>query len=167
MIPASLTSPNTPTFFLETSQIEAGVAASRSSARGRLMQILQRDSQCQVQRLLNFMQPGSYVQPHCHPEPHAIETVTPLQGAIHVWIFDATGEVQCCRTLLAGSPTSCLLDMEPGVWHTFAAAEPDTVVLEIKRGPYDAATDKQFADWAPAESAVGAAEYLQRLMLVV
>jgi hypothetical protein len=28
---------------------------------------------------------------------------------------------------------------------------PDTAIVEIKKGPYDAAADKFFASWAPEE----------------
>jgi hypothetical protein len=34
------------------------------------------------------------------------------------------------------------------------------VVLEIKRGPYDARTDKQFAEWCPGEGTPEAAQWL-------
>jgi len=161
---SSLAPPAGPVCLLTNDLLEAGTAASRASLRGRIIQILQRDPNCQVQRLLNFMQPGSYVQPHCHPMPHAIETVTPLKGALHAWIFNDAGQIILSRTLRAGDPSSCLIDIESGVWHTFTAAEPDTVVLEIKCGPYDANTDKRFAPWAPSESEPTAPGYLRRLI---
>ena len=42
--------------------------------------------------------------------------------------------------------------------------EPDTVILEVKKGPYDANTDKKFASWAPAEGDPDALDF-QKLLL--
>jgi cupin fold WbuC family metalloprotein len=63
----------------------------------------------------------------------------------------------------AGNPASCLVDIEPGVWHTLVPLADDTVILEIKRGPYDAMTDKTFAAWAPSEGSDEACGYLKQL----
>ena len=38
-----------------------------------------------------------------------------------------------------------------GVWHAIAFLEPGSAVFEIKPGPYQPATDKDFATWAPHE----------------
>jgi dTDP-4-dehydrorhamnose 3,5-epimerase-like enzyme len=56
-----------------------------------------------------------------------------------------------------------LIDIEARVWHGFVTREPDTIILEIKRGPYDQQHDKIFAPWAPKENEPGAAAYLARL----
>jgi len=37
----------------------------------------------------------------------------------------------------------------PGVFHTFVALEPDTVVSEVKTGPYPASNDKALAGFRP------------------
>ena len=37
------------------------------------------------------------------------------------------------------------------------------MVLEIKRGPYRAETDKAFAAWSPEEGSMGALGYLKEL----
>jgi cupin fold WbuC family metalloprotein len=51
-------------------------------------------------------------------------------------------------------------DIRPGVWHTIFALVPDTVVFEVKPGPYSPANDKDFAPWAPAEYSPEAAAFL-------
>jgi cupin fold WbuC family metalloprotein len=71
--------------------------------------------------------------------------------------------VRSAHRLDAGNPASCVVDIEPGVWHTLTPLADDTVVLEIKRGPYCAETDKTFAVWSPEEGAVEAADYLKQL----
>jgi cupin fold WbuC family metalloprotein len=149
-------------FWLTSEILESARVASRAHPRRRIMVQIQRSEAATVQRLLNVMQPGSYVRPHQHPRPQAIELVQVMQGAAVLCIFDANGNVTAKRELRAGTETS-LADMEPGVWHTFFAIEPDTVVLEIKGGPYDAKLDKIWPAWAPEDSAPEASLYLERL----
>jgi cupin fold WbuC family metalloprotein len=150
-------------YLLTAPKIQEGVQASRESPRRRIMVPIQRSEAAVVQRLLNIMQPGSYVRPHQHPRPHAIETVQVLQGAIGLFIFAEGGAVREAVRLAAGSAPS-LADLEPRIWHTFTALAEDTVVLEIKGGPYDRARDKIFASWAPAEDEPGAGDYLRSLV---
>jgi len=155
-----------PVFALDAATLQAGARAAREAARGRIMLRVHRSETEGVQRLLNFMQPGSYAQPHCHPAPENCELVAVLQGAVGFLVFEETGAIRAAHRLVAGEPGGCLVDLEPGVWHTLVPLAVDTVVLEIKRGPYHAATDKTFAPWSPAEGSAGAAEYLRQLEAV-
>ena len=71
---------------------------------------------------------------------------------------------RCVRLIaLMGNPAACLVDIESGVWHTLVPLANDTVILEIKRGPYNAATDKTFASWAPEEGSPAAHSYLRKM----
>jgi len=56
------------------------------------------------------------------------------------------------------------IDLAPGLWHTGAAVTETAVCFEVKPGPYDVATDKEFAPWAPTEGDPAAAAYLDELM---
>ena len=51
-------------------------------------------------------------------------------------------------------------DIRPGVWHTIFALAPDTVLFEVKPGPYDPGVDKEFAPWSPPEHSPEAALFL-------
>lgn len=55
------------------------------------------------------------------------------------------------------------VDIEPGIFHTFLILQPDTVMYEVKPGPYSPIDDKDFATWAPREGDVAVAEYLAML----
>ncbi len=112
------------------------------------------------QRMLSALQPGSYIQPHMHHRPAKSESFIVLAGEIGFFQFDAAGKIIAARRL--GPVCDAVgVDLEPGVWHCLTATQPDTIIFEGKNGPYDPATDKVFASWAPAEGAAGAAEYLQ------
>jgi hypothetical protein len=48
-----------------------------------------------------------------------------------------------------------------------AALSETAVCFEVKAGPYDAATDKEFAPWAPREGDPSAPEYLAKLLALL
>lgn len=137
-------------FRLTEELLKRGCRAAAESPRQRMIYPIQRTQDAAVQRLLNFLQPDTYIRPHCHPEPHAIESIQLLQGALGYQIFRADGSVKERFMLRAGAAGS-VVDIEPGVWHNFVIFEADTVIIEFKKGPYNARTDKHFAAWAPAE----------------
>lgn len=115
------------------------------------------------QRMLNVVQPGSYIRPHRHRDPGKGESFVVLQGEIAFFHFAEDGTVTECKRL--GPKGSAVgVDLVPGVWHAFLALEPDTVVFEGKNGPYDPATDKQFPDWAPEEGAPEARAYQDQML---
>jgi cupin fold WbuC family metalloprotein len=152
--PLALPSPKPPYFCLQdhVALWDEGIATSRVHSRHRIMWPLQRHAGDTVQRLLNFIQPAAYFRPHRHPTAHATELIYLLQGALSVFIFNDNGNILRHTRLSTTSPLTALVDIDAGLWHTILAHDPDTVILEIKKGPYDAATDKIFAPWAPEES---------------
>jgi len=115
-------------------------------------------------RMLNAMEPGTYVQPHRHRHPPKDEAILVLRGSIGVVCFDDDGRVieSETRAMRAGGPCRGV-DLRAGVWHTFVVLEPGTVVYEVKAGPYEPASDKDFATWAPKPHAPEATAYLQAL----
>ena len=145
-------------FHLDEPTLTRGLAAAHASPRRRIILPIHRTQDALVQRMFNFMLPGTYVQPHRHPREGAIETMMVLRGELGFVLFDDEGNVRDHWRLTAGTP-SALLDIEPNLWHGMVILKPDTVILEIKRGPYDARLDKVFATWAPAEDDEGADAY--------
>jgi cupin fold WbuC family metalloprotein len=161
-MPNALPNPTEPTFLLTPELLKKGHQLSQASPRKRIIQPIQRDQNAAVQRLLNFLQPGTYIRPHCHPEPHATETIIVLEGKIELLLFTPEGAI-IRRQILAPLPHPNLVDLEPNLWHSFLVLEPDTLVVEFKHGPYHPAKDKTFADWAPHENSPETASYLLHL----
>lgn len=113
-------------------------------------------------RLLNAIEPGSYIAPHRHNDPAKDETMVVLRGRLGLVEFDAAGAVLRTTVLEAGGEAlGC--DIPHGAWHTVLALEAGTVFLEAKAGPYRPLTADEKADWAPAEGEPAAADYLQSL----
>ena len=108
-----------------------------------------------VQRLLNAFEPGTYVRPHRHSDPGKWEFFAILHGRALVLAFDAAGIVQE-RHELAPAGAVQVIEIAAGTWHTLAALESGTLLLEVKPGPYTPAGPQDFASWAPAEGTPGA-----------
>ncbi|MBN1118922.1 MAG: WbuC family cupin fold metalloprotein [Bacteroidales bacterium] len=115
-----------------------------------------------LQRLLNAVEPGTYVQPHKHENPDKREIFTVLKGKILVITFNDSGKITEHIVLdpLAGNYG---VEIAAGVWHTLLSLESGTVVFEVKDGPYSPIDDKNFAQWAPAEGDNGCQEYIIKL----
>jgi cupin fold WbuC family metalloprotein len=114
-------------------------------------------------RFLNAMLRGTYCQPHRHVTPPKAESWIILEGAVRFFTFDDSGAILTARDLAANTATLGV-DLPAGVWHTLAVTSDCAVIFEVKPGPWDPATDKGFAPWAPAEGAPEAARYLQSLL---
>lgn len=114
-------------------------------------------------RFLNVMMRGTYCQPHRHVTPPKAESWILLQGAVRFFTFDDSGAIISARDLAANSATFGI-DLPPGAWHTLCVTSEYAVIFEVKPGPWDPATDKDFAAWAPSEGAPEAPAYLQLLL---
>lgn len=157
-----LSAPLGPTTLLSTALIQQAISASRSSPRKRIILPLHKDPEALLHRMLNAIQPLSYIRPHRHLYPPKPETIIVIQGAILCLVFTALGDVEEVHTLKAGS-SAFGFDCEPGIYHTFLALQSDTVLFEVKPGPYEAATDKDFALWAPPEDSAETQSYITTL----
>lgn len=160
----SLPVPDGPAVTITDALICQAVEASRRSPRGRIVLPLSAGHSEPLQRMLNALQPGSYVQPHRHVTPPKAESVVVLRGSLACWIFDELGTIVQSVTLTPAFQEGGVgIDIRPGIYHGFCALQPDTVVFEVKSGPYDERSDKQFAPWAPVEGSPDAAPFLARL----
>jgi len=109
-----------------------------------------------VHRLLNAVEPGTYIRPHRHLEAAKAETALVVSGAVGVLVFDDAGTVVEKRRL-TGAGANIGVEMPPGVWHTFVSLEPGSVFFETKAGPYTPLKPEEMAPWAPAEGSPEAA----------
>ena len=106
-------------------------------------------------RLINAMQPGSYVRPHRHNDPNKDESIVVLQGRFGYLSFDDAGNVLETLTLAAGGPVYGV-DIPHGTPHTLLALEPNSVFFEAKAGPFVPLSQDEIAAWSPAEGSAEA-----------
>ena len=113
-------------------------------------------------RLLNAIEPDSYIQPHCHHEAVKDETLIVVRGRLGVIIFDERGTVTA-TAVLAPAGESVGMNIPHGMYHTLVALEPGSVFFEAKAGPYAPLMSREKASWAPAEGEPRASSYLADL----
>ena len=117
-------------------------------------------------RFLNVLLRDTYIRPHRHANPPKAESFLVLQGEAEVIVFSESGAIVSRYRLgmeTAGGRTWGV-DLDPGIWHTIVALSDQVVCFEVKPGPWEPASDKEFASWAPAEGEAGASAYLQALL---
>lgn len=138
-------------------------AEARGSPRRRRNRNFHRSDEAPANRLLNAVEPGSYVAPHRHLDPDKDETMIVLRGRLALVVFDEVGTVR--ETAVLGPGLAAFgVDLPHGTWHTVFALDPATVFFEAKAGPYRPLTIEEKAPWAPGEGDAAAPAYLARLL---
>ncbi len=115
-----------------------------------------------VHRLLNALEPGTYIRPHRHLERAKAETAIAVAGRIGV-VFFAEDGVPSEQREIAPASDVCGVEIPPGAWHTFVALEPGSVFFEAKAGPYRKPEGSELAPWTPAEGSPEAAAFEESL----
>lgn len=150
---------------LAPAQLAELLRASRTSPRRRAHNNFHPQLVDPIQRFFNCLQPGSYVRPHRHAF-HRFELFVLLSGQAGILTFEEGGRP--CEHFLLAPEAALAVEIPGGVTHTVLALEEDTLLFEVKPGPYDALTDKDFASWAPPEGDPSCAWFLaqwERLFL--
>lgn len=115
-----------------------------------------------VQRFINVLQPGTYVRPHRHrrlPSVNGFEFFLVLQGCLGILLLDESGQV-VHRERVSENGSTRGVELAEGIYHTLVALEADTVILELKEGPYDPQSDKEFLPVFPLEGTVAAQQWV-------
>jgi cupin fold WbuC family metalloprotein len=117
-------------------------------------------------RFLNVLLRGTYIRPHRHVTPPKSETFLVLEGIADAILFDDRGAITARHSLGAEGPLGRLwgIDLPEGVWHTVLPRTARAVCFEVKPGPWDLSTDKEFAPWAPEEGSPLVEEYCRKLL---
>jgi cupin fold WbuC family metalloprotein len=161
--PTALPAPDNDVVPLTLTMVGDLLTASKQSPRQRMLQPLHKDHADPVHRMFNGLQPGTYIPPHRHLDPQKSETVLVVAGAVLFVEFDDQGTL-LDHTLLQPGTETFGVDVAPNVYHTYVALKPDTLIFEVKTGPYDHDTDKGIPDWAPREGSPEAEAYLLALI---
>ena len=110
-------------------------------------------------RLLNAMEPFSYIQPHRHQDPHKDEAMVAIRGKMGIITFDDRGDIKE-KAIMSPDGEIVMVSIPHGVFHTLVALERGSVFFEAKAGPYRPLAPDEKAPWAPEENEDAAANYL-------
>lgn len=146
---------------IDTNALTALSVEAAASPRRRRNRNFHAADEHPAHRLLNAIEPGSYVAPHRHLAASKDETMLVLKGRLGLLIFDDVGQV--IRTVILSPGAVCGVDIPHGTWHSLVALEPGTVFFEAKAGPYLPLDADERAAWAPAENDAAATAYQREL----
>ena len=137
--------------------------AAVKSARRRMNRNFHDTDEAPCQRLINAIEPGSYIQPHRHLDPNKEESMIVLRGILGVVFFDDAGQVSGVVKLIPGGE-NVAVNIPVGSYHSVLGLEPGTVFFEAKAGPYRPLSPEEKAPWAPGEGDGGAEAYYAGLL---
>lgn len=116
-----------------------------------------------VNRLINAMEPSTYLRPHRHLDPPKDESFLILRGRVACFTFDNEGNIleKIILDPLAGNYGA---DIQAGTWHTLVVLESGSVIYEAKPGPFTPLSPEHMAPWSPEpDDSEGVKAYLARL----
>lgn len=135
---------------------------ARKSPRLRMNHNFHESMEAPIHRMLNALEPGTYLIPHRHPDKE--ETYLVLRGSLIAILFDEEGEV-INKVTLNPKMGNYGIEIPAGTWHGIVVLEPGTVIYEIKQGPFSPLTPENLASWAPAPTDREKVDAYMKLML--
>jgi cupin fold WbuC family metalloprotein len=155
-----------PVQFIDEDLFDQVALRAQSVSRRRMNHNFHAGAEDNPHRFLNVLLRGTYIRPHRHLDPPKSEAFLVLEGQAEVIVFNEEGAVTA-RYLLGAVVNGGKrwgVDLAPGVWHTVVALTERVICYEVKPGPWEPASDKEFATWAPTESDPAAPRYLETLL---
>lgn len=147
---------------IDPNRIKECLDNARKSPRKRSHFNLHDQLEDPVQRLCIALTEGTYVRPHQHPASNKWELLLAIQGTSILVIFDSKGEI-IEHFEISPSGSMSAIEMPPNTWHTLFPAGKESVVMEIKEGPYTPAQPEHFASWAPEEGSAETSDFLNKI----
>lgn len=116
-----------------------------------------------INRLLNAMEPGTYLRPHRHLNPDKDEVFLLLRGKVAVFLFDDKGNITA-KQILDPKNGNYGAEIKAGVWHGLLVLESESVIYEVKQGPFAPLSADNLAPWSPeADDVAGVQQYIDWL----
>lgn len=106
---------------------------AKESPRLRMNYNLHESLDAKVQRLFNAMEPGTVIPIQRHQ--NTAETLIIVRGKMKVVLYDDNKNV-IEEAILSHEAGNYGVHIPIGVWHCVEILEPNTVMFEVKEGPY-------------------------------
>ena len=154
-------------FILDNQMLDGLCQKAEHSSRRRQHLNIHSSSQENCQRLFNAIQPNSYIPPHRHSVAKKQELLVAIRGNFSLITFNDHGEfihsVSFGSELYADKTCPNVgVEIPPNVWHTVLAKQENSILLEVKEGPFVSEKAKEIALWAPHNGSAEAAGFLAR-----
>lgn len=148
---------------INTKLIDEVSGKAKSSLRKRMNYNFHKEMSDPLHRMINALEPGTYVRPHKHENPDKMESFVVLTGKVLVITFNDGGDIvdYCILDPKAGKYG---VEIAPREFHTIISLQKGSAVYEVKNGPYSVVDDKNFAEWAPPEGSKEVGEYMDGIL---
>jgi cupin fold WbuC family metalloprotein len=143
--------------------IQEQIERAATSERRRINFNFHKEADDTLQRMLNIMNKDTYFCPHKHINPDKREAFILLTGKVMLIEFDDEGNITD-SVVLNREKESFGCEIKQRSYHTLICLENNSILYEIKDGPYDPVTDKVFAPWAPKEGDPDCHAYSKKLL---
>lgn len=140
--------------------IEQTKQAARNSERKRAIYKFHKETDS-LQRMINVLLNGTYVQPHRHANPAKLEHFLILEGEVACVEFKENGSVDTVIWMRPDTTTGVYI--LPGTIHSLVCISKEAVLSEIIEGAYNPQTHKEFMKFAPQENTPESHQYLNNL----
>jgi len=148
---------------IDTELLDRITAQAKQSPRLRMNYNFHESLDDPVNRLLNALEPSTYLRPHRHNNPDKNEIFLLLRGKVAVFLFNDEGNITDTIVLdpLNGSYGG---EIPAGIWHGLLVLESGSVIYEVKEGPFAPITPENMAPWSPAaDDTEGVRAYMEWL----
>lgn len=133
---------------IDKALLDATTALAKNNPRLRMNHNFHDRLTDPVNRLINAMEPGSYIRPHRHTNPDRDECFLLLRGKVAAFIFDEEGNITE-KIVLSPAQGVYGADIKAGLWHGLLVMEPGSVIYEVKAGPFAPLCPANVAPWSP------------------
>ena len=145
---------------ITTELIDKVIEEARNSPRLRMNYNFHPELSDPVQRLLNALEPWTYIRPHKHTTKE--ESFVLLRGIILAVSFNDDGTIRDHAVL--SQETGILgIEFEENTFHMLTSLETGSAVYEIKEGPFIPHTEGSSASWSPKEGTPEAKGFLAKI----
>ena len=118
---------------INTQLLDNVSSSAKKSERLRMNYNLHESLDSKVQRLLNAMEPGTIIPIQRHK--NSAETLMVVRGKMKVELYDDNKNILESE-ILSSEEGKYGVHIPAGVWHCVEIMEPNTVIFEVKEGPY-------------------------------
>ena len=153
---------------MDSSLIKSLLMTDLFNKRGRAHHNFHDSYEAQCQILVNVISCDSYIRPHRHLTAKKKEYLFALEGAFALLEFNNKLDIINVRYFSSEKhssreSTAYGVCVEPSTWHTVISLFPTSTLLEVKEGPFDPQSAKEFLLCTPEESSADAQIYLDYL----
>lgn len=128
--------------------LDSVTAQAKENPRLRMNYNFHESMDAPIHRMLNALEPGTYLPPHRHKNPDKEEVYLVLRGSLLAVLFDEEGNVTE-RIHLSPKEGTHGMEIPACAWHCIVVLESGTIIYELKQGPYAPLSPENLAPWGP------------------